>query len=99
MPHFADTFDGKHMSERCVVITGIGVVTPLGCDLEAFWQSLLAGQSGIGPVTRFDTKEFDSKIGGEVKGFNPEDYMPKKEVRHTDRFTQYAVGAARKAVD
>ena len=86
------------MSERRVVITGMGVVTPLGCDLEAFWKNLLAGKSGIAPITRFDTTDFDSKIGGEVKDFNAEDFMPVKETRRTDRFTQYAVGAARKAV-
>jgi 3-oxoacyl-[acyl-carrier-protein] synthase II len=86
------------MSERRVVITGIGVLTPLGCELEGFWQNLLAGKSGIAPVTRFDTTEFDCKIGGEVKDFKPEDFMPIKETRRTDRFTQFAVGAARKAV-
>ena len=86
------------MSERRVVITGIGVVTPLGCELEVFWQNLLAGKSGIAPVTRFDTTDFDCKIGGEVKDFKPEDFMPIKETRRTDRFTQYAVGAAKKAV-
>ncbi len=86
------------MSERRVVITGIGVITPLGSDLNVFWQNLLAGKSGIGPVTRFDTTNFDSKIGGEVKDFTAEEFMPAKETRRTDRFTQYAVGAARKAV-
>jgi 3-oxoacyl-[acyl-carrier-protein] synthase II len=85
------------MSHRRVVITGIGVVTPVGSDLEVFWQNLLAGRSGIGAVTRFDTAKFDTKIGGEVKDFKPEQFMPAKEVRRTDRFTQYAVGAARKA--
>ena len=86
------------MSERRVVITGMGVLTPLGCELEVFWQNLLAGKSGIGLVTRFDTTDFDCKIGGEVKDFKPEDFMPIKETRRTDRFTQFAVGAARKAV-
>src|SRR5579859_2748461 len=86
------------MSERRVVITGIGVLTPLGSELEVFWQNLLAGKSGIGPVTRFDTTEYDCKIGGEVKDFKAEDFMPIKETRRTDRFTQYAVGAARMAM-
>jgi 3-oxoacyl-[acyl-carrier-protein] synthase II len=81
------------MSERRVVITGMGVLTPLGCDLEVFWKNLLAGKSGIGPVTNFD-----SKIGGEVKDFKPEEFMPLKETRRTDRFVQYAVGAATKAL-
>jgi 3-oxoacyl-[acyl-carrier-protein] synthase II len=86
------------MSERRVVITGIGLVTPVGCDLQTFWQNLLAGRSGIGPVTRFDTTNFDSKIGGEVRDFKAEQFMPVKETRRTDRFVQYAVGAARMAV-
>jgi len=86
------------MSERRVVITGMGVVTPVGNDLQTFWQSLLSGKSGIGPVTRFDTTKFDCKIGGEVKDFKPEQFMPAKETRRTDRFTQFAVAAARMAV-
>jgi 3-oxoacyl-[acyl-carrier-protein] synthase II len=86
------------MSERRVVITGIGVLTPLSSELELFWQNLLAGKSGIGLVTRFDTMQYDCKIGGEVRDFNPEEYMPVKEARRTDRFVQYAVGAAKKAV-
>jgi 3-oxoacyl-[acyl-carrier-protein] synthase II len=86
------------MSERRVVITGIGVLTPLSCELELFWQNLIAGRSGIGPVTRFDTTEYDCKIGGEVRDFNPEEFMPVKEARRTDRFVQYAVGAAKKAM-
>jgi 3-oxoacyl-[acyl-carrier-protein] synthase II len=86
------------MSERRVVITGIGVLTPLSSELELFWQNLVAGKSGIGPVTRFDTTQYDCKIGGEVRDFNPELFMPVKEARRTDRFVQYAVGAAKKAV-
>ena len=65
---------------------------------KLFWQNLAAGKSGIGPVTRFDTTHFDCKIGGEVKDFNPEEFMPVKEARRTDRFVQYAVGAAKKAM-
>ena len=86
------------MSERRVVITGIGVVTPIGNDLQTFWQNLLAGKSGIGLVTRFVTSKFDCKIGGEVKDFKPEQFMPAKETRRTDRYTQYAVAAARMAI-
>ena len=86
------------MSERRVVITGIGVLTPLSSELELFWQNLVAGKSGIGPVTRFDTTQYDCKIGGEVRDFNPEEWMPVKEARRTDRFVQYAVGAAKKAM-
>jgi len=86
------------MSERRVVITGLGVVTPLGSDLQTFWKSLLAGQSGIGPITRFDTTHFDCKIGGEAKDFTPEAFMPVKDLRRTDRFCQFAVVAAKKSV-
>ncbi|MCX7886308.1 MAG: beta-ketoacyl-ACP synthase II [Verrucomicrobiae bacterium] len=86
------------MHSRRVVITGLGVVSPVGSELERFWQNLLAGRSGIGPVTRFDTSDYDCKIGGEVKDFNPELFMPPKEVRRTDRFTHYAVGAAKMAI-
>jgi 3-oxoacyl-[acyl-carrier-protein] synthase II len=86
------------MSERRVVITGLGVVTPLGNDVDVFWQNLLAGRSGIAPVTRFDTTDFDCKIGGEVKDFKAEAYMPAKETRRTDRFVHYACAAARMAV-
>src|SRR5580698_2606836 len=86
------------MSERRVVITGMGVLTPLSSELELFWQNLIAGKSGIAPVTRFDTTEYDCKIGGEVRDFKPEEFMPIKETRRTDRFVQYAVGAAKKAV-
>jgi len=75
----------------------MGVVTPVGSDLEVFWKNLLAGHSGIASVTRFDTTKFDTKIGGEVKDFKASDFMPVKETRRTDRFTQYAVGAAKKA--
>lgn len=86
------------MSERRVVITGMGVVSPLGSDLEVFWQNLVAGRSGIGPVTRFDVTNFDSKIGGEARDFRPEEFIPVKEVRRTDRFVQFAAVASKKAV-
>src|SRR6202142_1656777 len=86
------------MSERRVVITGIGVLSPLGSELELFWQNITAGKSGIGPVTRFDTTQYDCKFGGEVRDFNPEEWMPIKEARRTDRFVQYGVGAAKKAM-
>ncbi len=86
------------MSERRVVITGIGLVTPLGNELNTFWQSLLAGKSGITPVTRFDTTDFDCKIGGEIKDFKPDAFMPAKETRRTDRFVHYACGAAKMAL-
>src|SRR5207249_2948966 len=71
-----------------VVITGIGVLAPNGIGLDAFWKSLLAGKSGIGPITLFDASQFKSRIAGEVKNFNPLDYIepelkPKRMARHT----------------
>ncbi len=88
------------MSERRVVITGIGVVSPLGNDLETFWAGLKAGRSGIAPITAFDTTEFDCKIAGEVRDYDPTPfYKTPKDVRRTDRYTRLAVGAAKMALD
>jgi 3-oxoacyl-[acyl-carrier-protein] synthase II len=84
------------MSQR-VVITGMGAITPLGLTVADFWAGLKAGQSGVGLITRFDTENFGTKIGAEVKGFNPADFMDRKEARRMDRYTQYAVAAARQA--
>ncbi|MGA1193175.1 MAG: beta-ketoacyl-ACP synthase II [Kiritimatiellia bacterium] len=86
------------MSKRRVVVTGLGVLTPLGNDVPTFWSKLIAGESGIGPVTRFDTKDYTSKIAGELKGFNPGDYMPPKEARRMDPFMQYGLASAKQAV-
>jgi 3-oxoacyl-[acyl-carrier-protein] synthase II len=88
------------MSDRRVVITGIGVVSPVGNDLATFWESLKAGRSGIGPIGAFDTTKFDCKIAGEVRDYNPTPfYKTPKDVRRTDRYTQLAVGAAKMALD
>ncbi len=84
------------MSQR-VVITGMGAITPLGLNVADFWAGLKAGQSGVGLITRFDTEHFGTKIGAEVKGFNPADFMDRKEARRMDRYTQYALAAARQA--
>jgi beta-ketoacyl-acyl-carrier-protein synthase II len=81
-----------------VVVTGQGVLCPLGNSVEEFWKRLIAGESGIGPVTRFDTAAYDTRIAGEVRGFNPEEVMDRKDVRRTDRFVQYAVAAATQAL-
>lgn len=87
------------MSERRVVITGIGVMTSLGCDIESFWRNLLAGKSGVGRISLFDPTEYDCQIGSEIRGFDPSKYMPIKETHRTDRFTQFAVAAARGAIE
>ena len=82
-----------------VVITGIGAITPLGLDTESLWEGLLAGRSGVGPITAFDTDGFMTKIAAEVKGFDPGQYMDRKEARRMDRFTHFAVAAALQAVE
>jgi 3-oxoacyl-[acyl-carrier-protein] synthase II len=83
---------------RRVVVTGIGVVSPIGSDLKTFTENLRAGRSGIGPITKFDTEPFTTKIAGEVQGFNAADYVPKKEQRRMDEFCVYGIGAAKQAV-
>ncbi|MDD5504209.1 MAG: beta-ketoacyl-ACP synthase II [Candidatus Omnitrophica bacterium] len=85
--------------KRRVVITGLGVVSPIGNGKETFWQSLCAGKSGISKITSFDALQYSSKIAGEVKDFDPSAYMLPKDIKHSDRFTQFAVGAACMAVD
>jgi 3-oxoacyl-[acyl-carrier-protein] synthase II len=88
------------MSERRVVITGIGVVSPVGNNLASFWDSLKAGRSGIGRIDAFDTEKFDCKIAGEVRGYDATPYYKTpKDVRRTDRYTQLAVGAAKMSLD
>ena len=84
--------------KRRVVITGIGTVNPLGNDIASTWKALKAGESGIGPNTRFDIAEFPSKIAGEVKDFIPSDHMDKKDARKMALFAQYAVAAAKEAM-
>ena len=84
---------------RRVVITGLGVVSPVGNDVKSNWEALLEGRSGIGPITRFDTSKYDTKIAAEVKGFEPEKYLEKKEVKKVDLFIQYAIAAAQQAAE
>jgi 3-oxoacyl-[acyl-carrier-protein] synthase II len=86
------------MSRRRVVVTGMGLVCPVGIGLEESWKALVAGRSGIGPVTRFDAATFPTRIAGEVKGFEPEKFMERKEARRNDRFIQLALAAADMAV-
>jgi 3-oxoacyl-[acyl-carrier-protein] synthase II len=80
-----------------VVVTGIGMATPVGVGRENSWRALLAGESGIGPVTLFDASEFEAPIAGEVSDFDPRCYLPAKEVRRTDRFAQLALAASLEA--
>lgn len=84
---------------RRVVITGLGIISPVGTGVKKFWSNLLEGQSGIGPITKFDASELPAQIAGEVKDFQVEDYIDKKEARRMDLFTQYAVACAKMAVE
>src|SRR4051812_37696484 len=84
---------------RRVVVTGIGLVSSLGIGTEANWRSLLAGQSGIATITKFDADQFSTRIAGEVKGFDPLAYIEKKDVKKMDVFIQYAIAASQFAVD
>ncbi|MCM3273105.1 beta-ketoacyl-ACP synthase II [Paenibacillus elgii] len=85
------------MKQR-VVITGLGVMSALGRDLETFWGNLLSGKSGVSAIESFDVSEYPTRIAAEIKDFNPEDYMDKKEARRMDRFVQFAVAATMTAL-
>jgi 3-oxoacyl-[acyl-carrier-protein] synthase II len=87
------------MSRRRVVITGLGLVSPVGNSVAEAWSNLVAGRSGIATITRFDAAPFACRIAGEVKGFNVEEYMPAKEARHIDTFIQFGFAAAVQAVN
>lgn len=85
--------------KRRVVITGLGIISPVGNDLPSFWNSLKTGKGGVGPLTSFDATNFDSRIAAEVKDFDPGLYgMNSKEVRHTAKFVQYAIAASKQAI-
>jgi 3-oxoacyl-[acyl-carrier-protein] synthase II len=86
------------MNKR-VVVTGIGIISPLGLDVPSTWQEIIAGRSGVDFITLFDASEFDVKIAGEVKGFDPLLYIDRKRARHMDRFTQFAIAASLEAVE
>ncbi|MEL1134091.1 beta-ketoacyl-ACP synthase II [Desulfitobacterium sp. THU1] len=86
------------MNKKRAVITGMGVVSPVGNTLEKFWDSLVKGQSGIDFVTRFDVSEMPTKVAAEIKDFEPTDWLDRKESRHMDRFTQLAMAAAKMAI-
>ena len=88
----------RRIGDRRVVVTGLGLVTPLGTGIEKNWEALMAGRSGIGPITRFDVSDFAARIAGEVRDFDPYDWIEKKDVKKMDLFIQYAVGAAEQAM-
>ncbi len=84
--------------ERRVVVTGMGAVSPLGLDVPTLWQGVIEARSGVGPVTLCDTTGLESRIAGEVKGFDAQNYMERKEVRRNDRFIHFAIAATREAL-
>ncbi|HHX98995.1 MAG: beta-ketoacyl-ACP synthase II [Kiritimatiellia bacterium] len=85
-------------TKRRVVVTGLGVVSPVGSTVDSFWAALLAGESGIGPITYFDASAYATKFAGQVKGFQVEDFISKKEARRMDPFCHYGIAAAKMAV-
>ncbi|HYA87958.1 MAG TPA: beta-ketoacyl-ACP synthase II [Nitrospirota bacterium] len=84
---------------RRVVVTGVGMITPVGLDTEASWESLIRGKSGIGPITQFDDKTIPTQIAGEIHGFEPEKYIEQKEIKKMDRFIHLAIAASQMAMD
>ena len=86
------------VTNRRVVVTGLGIVSPIGNTVDTYWESLLAGRSGIGRITRFDPTDYRTQIAGEVKDFDATLYMEKKDTRRTDLFVQYALAAASQAI-
>lgn len=83
---------------RRVVVTGLGAITPLGNTVESFWKNILAGKSGVGTITKFNTEKFKTHFAAEVKDFNPEEFLEKKEARKFDVFTQYAIASSDQAI-
>ena len=81
-------------SLRRVVVTGMGAVTPIGLTVEEFWDGMMRGVSGAGPITHFDTTAFDTKFACELKGFDPLDHIDRREARRMDPFTHYALAAS-----
>ncbi|MBE9179167.1 beta-ketoacyl-ACP synthase II [Oculatella sp. LEGE 06141] len=81
-----------------VVITGLGAITPIGNTLADYWEGLLSGRNGIGPITLFDASRHDCRIAGEVKGFDPHEYLDRKDAKRMDRFAQFAVSASKQAI-
>ncbi|MCF8037927.1 MAG: beta-ketoacyl-ACP synthase II [Desulfohalobiaceae bacterium] len=83
------------MVGKRVVVTGMSTISPLGNDLETSWSGLVSGKSGIGPLTRFDCSRYSTRIAGEIKDFDPEKYIPRKQIRRMDRFNQYAMACSK----
>ncbi|MCK5330442.1 MAG: beta-ketoacyl-[acyl-carrier-protein] synthase II, partial [Candidatus Marinimicrobia bacterium] len=87
------------MSENRVVITGLGVVAPIGTGKDEFWQGLISGRNGVGQVTHFDASDYRAHLAAEVKNFEPENWIERKSAKRMDRFTQFAMAAAVMAIE
>ena len=87
----------KEIDMRRVVVTGMGAITPIGLNVEEFWNGVKESKVGIAPITKFDASEFKAKIAAEVKGFNAKDYIDPKTAKRMELFSQYAVVAAKEA--
>ncbi|MFW5723444.1 MAG: beta-ketoacyl synthase N-terminal-like domain-containing protein, partial [Halochromatium sp.] len=87
------------MSGRRVVVTGLGIVAPVGLDIPSAWENILAGRSGIQPITHFDVSSFSSRFGGPIYGFDVTQYISKKEARKMDAFIHYGIGAGSQAIE
>lgn len=87
-----------NLERKRVVVTGLGAITPIGNILSEYWEGLLSGKNGIGPITRFDASRHACRIAGEVKGFDPHDYLDRKEAKRMDRFAQFGVAASKQAI-
>ncbi len=86
------------MSKRRVVVTGMGMVSPVGNDVDTAWANITAGKSGIGDITHFDASDFPTRISGEVRGFDPEQYIPRKDIKKMDPFIHYGIAAGKQAL-
>ncbi|MBD2311399.1 beta-ketoacyl-ACP synthase II [Desertifilum sp. FACHB-1129] len=87
-----------NLEKKRVVVTGLGAITPIGNNLAEYWQGLIGGRNGIGPITLFDAARHDCRIAGEVKGFDPHDYLDRKDAKRMDRFAQFAIAASKQAL-
>lgn len=87
------------MDKQRVVITGVGMITPLGIGVEKSWEGIIAGKPAIRKITQFDASAFATQIAGEVEGFNPEDYIEFKEIKKMDRFIHFGIAAASMAIN
>ena len=85
--------------KRRVVVTGLGIISPIGCVKDEFWSALIAGKSGIGTLTYFDASQYESRIAGEVKDFKPHPFIPPKDLRRMEKFVQFGVTASKNAID